>query len=100
MVAFLIHKFVLSLPEVSTQGYDEVVYSIGGIVRRKDDGLILPLIVLGVPVGAVLADLRQLQAAQRLLLLEEVAKGWTDSNEGRHWRETLHDTGISGKYYR
>lgn len=83
---------------MGTQRYDEIVYSVGGIVCREDDCLVLPLVVLGTPVGAVLTHLRQLQAAQRLLLLQQVAEGWAHSDEGGHWRESLHDTVISGKY--
>lgn len=72
------------------QRYDEVVNAVGGVVGRQDDGLVLPLVVPGVPVAAVFADLSQLEAAQRLLLLEEVAQGGTDANVGRHGREAFH----------
>lgn len=42
---------------MSSQRNDEVVDAIGGIVRGQNDGLVLPLILLGVPIAAVLADL-------------------------------------------
>lgn len=43
--------------EMSTQRYDEVIDTIRGIVRRKNDGLVLPLILLGISITAVLTDL-------------------------------------------
>lgn len=43
---------------MSTQGYDEVVNAIRGIVRSENDGLVLPLILLGIAIAAVLTDLK------------------------------------------
>lgn len=76
---------------MSSQRDDKVVDPVGGVVGGEDDGLVLPLVLLGVAVRAVLAHLRQLQAAQRLLLLQQVAQRGTHADERRHRRETLHD---------
>lgn len=42
---------------MSPQGNDEVVDAVGGVVRCQDDRLVLPLVLLGIPVAAVLTDL-------------------------------------------
>jgi len=44
---------------VSSQWNDEIVYAIGGIVRCQNDRLVLPLVLLGISIAAVLADLRK-----------------------------------------
>lgn len=64
------------------QGYDEIVDAVGGVICRQDDGFVLPLVVPGVTVAAVLAYLSQLETAQRLFLFQEVAQGWTDADVG------------------
>lgn len=76
---------------MGSQRYNEIVNAVRGVVCSQDDGLVLPLVLLGVAVGAVLADLRQLQATQRLLLLEQVAQRGAHADERGHRREPLHD---------
>lgn len=44
-------------PEVRPQRNDEVVDAVGGVVRRQDDGLVLPVVLAGVSVRAVFANL-------------------------------------------
>lgn len=46
------------LPEVRSQGNDEIVDAVGGVVRRQNHRLVLPVVLLGVSVAAVFADLR------------------------------------------
>lgn len=76
---------------MGSQRYNEIVNAVRGVVGGQDDGLVLPLVLLGVAVGAVLAHLRQLQATQRFLLLEQVAQRGAHADERRHRRESLHD---------
>lgn len=45
------------LPEVRPQGNDEIVDAVGGVVCRQNHRLVLPVVLFGVSVGAVLADL-------------------------------------------
>lgn len=42
---------------MSTQWNDKVVNAIRGVVRSQNDGLVLPLILLGIAIAAVLTDL-------------------------------------------
>lgn len=40
-----------------SQWYYEVVNSITGVIRCQYDGLILPIVLLGIPIAAMLAHL-------------------------------------------
>lgn len=40
--------------------------------------------------------LRQLQTAQRFLLLQQIAQRWTDANKWRYGRETFYNSGQYG----
>lgn len=68
-------------PEVSSQRNDEVVYSIRSIVCGQDDGLVLPLVILGIAIRTMLADLGQLETAEWLLFLQQIAQSRTDADE-------------------
>lgn len=39
------------------QRYYKVVNPVTGVIRRQYDGLVLPIVLLGVPIGAMLAHL-------------------------------------------
>lgn len=44
-------------PEVRPQRYNEIVDTIRSVVCGQDDGLILPLVVSGVPIATMFANL-------------------------------------------
>lgn len=73
------------------QRNNKVVDPVAGIIGSQNNRLVLPLVIPGVSVAAMLANLRQLQAAQRLLFFQQVAEGRADADVGRHRRKTLHD---------
>lgn len=39
------------------QWYDEIVNSIGRVISSQNYGLVLPIVVVGIPVGAMLTYL-------------------------------------------
>lgn len=71
---------------------DKIVNTVGGVVRSQDDRFVLPLIVAGVSVAAVFANLRQLQTAERFLFFQQVTQRWTDANIRRDRRKPLYNT--------
>lgn len=80
---------------MSPEGNDEIVDSVRGEVGGQNDGLVLPLVIPGVPVAAVLAHLSQLQAAERFLLLQEVTQRWAHSYIRRHWWKAFYNAAES-----
>lgn len=70
---------------------DEIVDPVRGVIRGQDYSFVLPLIVSRVAVTAVLADLSQLQAAERFLFFQEVAESRTHAYVRWDWRKSFHD---------
>lgn len=54
-----------------TQWNDKVVNAIRGVVRSQNDGLVLPLILLGIAIAAVLTDLERDRETEREIKLRQ-----------------------------
>lgn len=76
-----------------SQWYDKVINPVGGVVCGENDCFVLPLVFLGVSVGAVLAHLRQLETAQWLLFLKQVAQCRAHADKWRHGGKPFYDPG-------
>ena len=60
--------------------YNKVVDAVGGVICRQNYGFVLPLVVSGISIATMLADLCKLKAAQRLLFFQQVAQRGADTD--------------------